>query len=325
VLARCRQRTRIRANTTPIRTGPLPVLAILIRSALLIVNPASRRGVSGEREARDAFRAAGVPCVVVRTERRGHAAELARERASGSDAVFVLSGDGTAMEVIGALTGMGHPVAVLPGGTGNQIARYLRTPLGIRSAVRTLLHGETQRLDLGRLTDGRRFALIAGFGMDAAMIAGASDRDKRRFGVAAYLWSGIRALLRNERFQVRAVVDGVVHERECGLAMIVNVGALFGGRLTAAPGVRADDGLLDLCLFSAASPIEGFDVVRRCAARDFRPHRNMVFARGHEVRLETVPPSMAEADGELLGAVTLDAVAEPDAALLLRADATRRD
>jgi diacylglycerol kinase (ATP) len=290
----------------------------LIRSVLLISNPASRRGAMGEPEALRAFRDAGVRCEAVRTTRPGHAAEIARDLIDGHDAVFTLGGDGTAMEVVGALVGDHRPVGILPGGTGNQLARHLRSPLGIGTAARALLAGEVERLDVGMLADGRRFALAAGFGLAARAMEGASERAKRTFGVGAYMWSSTRALFRDEQLQVRATVDGVSYERVCALAIVANVGALFGGVLSMGPGVRADDGLLDLCLFAARTPLEGMDVVRRCMTKDFRPHRNMLYARGSEIRLETVPPSLAQADGDLLGDVGLVAVAEPLAARLLR-------
>lgn len=288
-----------------------------MRSALVIVNPASRRGLWGEAAAVRAFAAAGVACRVVRTQEPGHAAALARAHAAGHDAVFTLGGDGTAMEVVGAL-GTTYPVGVLPGGTGNQLARHLGTPLNIGRAVRALVAGGEHHLDVGAFPDGRRFALVAGFGMDAAMIAGASPALKRRFGIGAYLWSAARALWRNECLPVRAVVDGVVYERTCRLAMIANVGSFLDGLIATGPGVTPDDGLLDLCLFSANTVGEAMDVVRRCAFRDFRPHRNMLFARGRTIRLETLDPSPAQADGELLAAAPLEVVAEPLAARLLR-------
>ena len=283
------------------------------------MNPASRRGAESELAALRAFRAAGVSCRVVHTGRRGDTAALAREQGNDCDAIFTLGGDGTAMEAISALAGTNRPVAILAGGTGNQLARYLRTPLAIGRAVRALLDGRTERMDLGRLADGRHFALSAGFGMDVEMMSGASESAKKRFGVGAYLWSGARALLRNGRIHVRATVDGVRYERECAVAMIVNVGAFFGGRVAAGPGVRADDGLLDLCLYSAKSSLEGMDVVRRCVMHDFRPHPNLLFARGREIGLETDPPSVAQADGEILGVVSLQASSSPQAALVLRA------
>jgi diacylglycerol kinase (ATP) len=272
-----------------------------------------------------------------RTDWAGHAAELATsafapdaalaisgaaaragQLPGGFDAVFTLGGDGTAMEVIGALSGRGIPVGVLPAGTANQLARYLGVPLDVARATRAHLAAEPSALDLGRLATGRRFVLTAGVGMDVAMIAGATTRAKRLFGVAAYAVSGLRALFANARHHIRATVDGVVVERECAVAMIVNIGAFFAGRLQAGPGIRPDDGQLDLCVFSARSSLEGADVLRRCYSGDFRPHRNMYFARGTSITLESDPLTVAEADGELLPAERLTAVVEAGAACLLR-------
>ncbi len=285
----------------------------MIRSVLLIANPAARRGGTGEPEALRAFRDAGVRCDAVRTEHPGHAGGLARDLIDGHDAVFTLGGDGTAMEVVGALVDDDRPVGILPGGTANQLVRHLGSPLGIGAAVRALLGGRADRLDVGKLADGRRFALAAGFGLAARAMEGASPNAKRTLGVGAYVVSSTRALLRNEQLQMRATVDGVVYERVCAMAIIANIGALFGDGLAMGPGVRADDGLLDLCLFSARTPFEAMDIFRRCVTGNFRPHRNMVYARGAEIRLEALPPSLAQADGDLLGNVALVAVAEPRA------------
>lgn len=281
------------------------------------MNPASRRGALDESLALKAFTAAGVKCEAVRTERRGHAAQLASELSRNYDALFTLGGDGTAMEVVGALVGSGVPVGVLPGGTGNQIARHLNTPLSIPVAVKALLSGSETSMDLGRLADNRRFALTAGYGMDVEAMARASASAKRRFGVGAYLWTGIGALLRNNQVQVRATVDGVIYERSCGLAMIANVGALMNGFIATGPAVRSDDGILDLCLLSPRSALEAFELTRRSIFRDFRTHPAMLYARGRCIDIEGVPPAAAQADGELLGPVALSAVCEPGAARLL--------
>ena len=289
-----------------------------MRSVLLVVNPASRGGEAGAEQALRAFHGLGVRCEVARTARAGHAAEIAGERAAAHDAVFTFGGDGTAMEVVGALAGSAVRVGILPGGTGNQLAKYLGTPSGVGRAVRALVSGGEVRIDLGVLSSGRRFAITSGIGMDTTTIAGASSQAKRRFGVGAYFWSGLRALAGAERHVVRATVDGVQYERECALAMIANVGTLLGGLISLGPAVRTDDGLLDLCLFSARTPLEGLDNMRRCLTRDFRPHPRMLFARGREITIETERPTLSQADGELLDMEPLHALAEPLAARLLR-------
>src|SRR5438477_13096158 len=90
---------------------------IQIRRALLIVNPGSRLGGKTLPKAQRAFFDAGVHCDTMLTDSPGHGARLATEHAQSYDAVFTLGGDGTAIEVIGALANTGPPVGILPGGT----------------------------------------------------------------------------------------------------------------------------------------------------------------------------------------------------------------
>ena len=90
-------------------------------------------------------------------------------RAADYDAVFTLGGDGTAMEVAGALALSGIPIGVLAGGTGNLLGRALGIPRSVKRAVPMLLAGEVRRIDLG-IVRGRHFAVAAGVGIDAAMV-----------------------------------------------------------------------------------------------------------------------------------------------------------
>ena len=161
---------------------------------------------------------------------------------------------GTVMEVIPALAGVdgAPPVGILPGGTANVLARSLRIPMRIERAVRALLDGEEAHLDLGRLADGRRFAIGLGVGLDAAMIGAASSGLKRWLGPLAYALTAARAGLRLERFHLRLTVDGRVHELDTSSVLIANFGAgvdnidlesarARGITVTNTPGVLTDD------------------------------------------------------------------------------------
>ena len=77
----------------------------------------------------EAVNKTGAVIEVARTERSGHAAEIAAARAEQFDVVLTLGGDGTAMEVAGALAWRDTPIGVLPGGTGNLLARALGVPM----------------------------------------------------------------------------------------------------------------------------------------------------------------------------------------------------
>jgi YegS/Rv2252/BmrU family lipid kinase len=296
-------------------------VALLIRRALLIANPASRRGRLLSEIARRELTGRGIDVDVARTERPGHAAEIATARAAEYDAVFTLGGDGTVMEVAGALAGSGHPIGVLPGGTGNLLARALGIPFRIKRAVAALIDGTESWIDLGRLDDGRRFAIAAGVGIDATMVAETPSWLKRRLGVLAYTLMGaratFRAVTRREFFDARLTVDGVVHERRAAAVMIANFGAVLGERIVLGPNIRTDDGLLDGCIFSPRSVADAFRIVWRLMRHDFSSDPCVLYCRGRDIRVETTPRLHAQADGELLGTTPFHAVVEPLAARLL--------
>ena len=290
---------------------------VRVRRALLIVNPASRRAIVRLPLARDAFALAGVECEVVATEHPGHAAALASERAGAFDAVFTLGGDGTAMEVVGALTEGSLPVGILPGGTGNLIARALGTPLHVGHAVVALLHGEVREIDLGRLGDGRHFAFAAGIGIDATMVAATTAEAKRRFGIGAYVRTGVQAALAMESFTLRATVDGAVHTFRATAALVANFGAVLRGVITLGPAISPDDGMLDLCVFTPADAGEAVRIGWRIVRKDFAPDPAMHFLKGRTFLLETDPPRATQADGELIGITPLGVSLAPRAARLL--------
>ncbi len=294
----------------------------LVRRALLVVNPAAGNAAGREARAARAFAAAGVEVRVERTARPGHAGELAASLAPDDvDAVFTLGGDGTAMEVVGALAHSGLPVGILPGGTGNLIARTLGTPLGTARAVRALLNGDRARIDLGVVQADagppRYFAFAAGVGIDARMIEETPAALKRKLGWLAYGLTASRAMLARDRFAVRVVVDGEEIRRDAAAVMIVNFGAVLGDLFRFGPGIRHDDGRLDLCLFAPQSVGDAVRVMWRLMRKDFRDDRCLLYRSGREFRVEPLTPRGAQADGELLGRTPITVRVEPLAATLL--------
>ena len=288
-----------------------------MKRVLLVANPASRRGAKLRDAAVRALRDAGVECDVALTERPGHGREICLARHDGYDAVFALGGDGTAMEIVDALAGSGKPVGVLPGGTGNLIARALGIPLLMKRAVRSLLRGKVRRLDLGCIDDRYRFAFAAGVGVDAEMIEKTPRWLKRRVGIVAYALVAGRAVLFGRPVKVRATVDGETVERAAVSVMLANFGAVLKDRITLGPEIRQDDGMLDLCVFSPAGPIDALRIVWKLLRKDFRDDRRVLYRKGRDFLIETDPPARYEADGELLGTTPFRARVDPLAATVL--------
>jgi diacylglycerol kinase (ATP) len=297
-------------------------VALLIRRVLLIANPASRRAGGLHGVAVAALTARGIEVDLRLTERAGHAREIAARDADAYDAVFALGGDGTAMEVAGGMAGNPVPLGVLAGGTGNLLARALGIPLDVRKAVHALLDGDVLACDLGRLAGGERFAVAAGVGIDARMVALTPRWLKRRLGVLAYWLTAGRAafgsvLTRRGRFRVRLTVDGKVEEREAVMAMVANFGAVLDDLITFGPGIRYDDGVLDAVVYSPESLWDAVTIMWRLIRKDFRSTPHVLYRSGCHIRIETFPPQPVQADGELLGIVPFEVTCEPHAALVL--------
>jgi diacylglycerol kinase (ATP) len=271
-----------------------------IERVLLIVNPASRRGARSRDKALKAFHDAGVACDYIPTEAPGHAAILAKTHAHKYQAVFTLGGDGTVMEVLSALAHQGPPLGVLGGGTGNVVARTLGIPLNPARAVPMLLNGDEATMDLGRLGDGRRFAIGVGVGLDATMISEAPARMKRRFGFMAYVIGGFKAVLRNQKFHLRLTVDGVLFERTASAVLVANFGAVLNDLVSFGDGIVRDDGLLNACVFSPVNFGDALRLFWRMVRKDFRADPCLFYKSGREFRIETNPAMPAQADGELM-------------------------
>jgi diacylglycerol kinase (ATP) len=194
-----------------------------LRNALLIHNPNAGNGGSGRRrmldEARRIFSSAGIEAELIETRRPGDATEMAqRATTEGRQLVIACGGDGTLNEVVNGLAaeqnGDRVPLALLPGGTANVLAKELNLPWDIPGAAEKLIHGELRDIALGLATpleqpeQKRYFLSVAGAGPDG-MIVYAIDLDlKARVGILAYWWQGAREIFRYRFPHFRVVADG---------------------------------------------------------------------------------------------------------------------
>jgi diacylglycerol kinase (ATP) len=191
-----------------------------LRNALLIHNPNAGNGGSGRRrlldEARRILSQGGIEVDLQETRAPGDATAMAqRATAEGRQLVIACGGDGTLNEIINGLAGQqnGHrvPLALLPGGTANVLAKEIDMPWDIPAAAEKLLHGEVKEIALGLATPleepskARYFLSVAGAGPDGTIVYSIDLDLKARVGILAYWWQGAREIFRYKYPHFRVV------------------------------------------------------------------------------------------------------------------------
>ena len=211
--------------------------------ALLLVNSKARRGQEDLSQIRERLSSGGLELIEPRGE-SGDWSELIRRHHREADLIVLGGGDGTINRALGGLLEAQRPLGILPLGTANDLARTLALPSDPVAACEVILSGHIQRIDVGRVND-RPFLNVASVGLAVDVTRRLSQGAKSRWGVLAYLWAAIAALLRGHSFAVEICCDDE-RLRTRTWQVAVGNGRNYGGGLTIHQEARIDDGLLDL-------------------------------------------------------------------------------
>lgn len=273
---------------------------------LLVVTNAAAGSTDDERV--DAALAVLREAADVRVDTCADAGDLDRLLGGLGDRTLVLAGgDGSVHTAVATLHRRGElspdrPLALLPLGTGNDLARTLGIPLDPAEAARALLTGRRRPLDL--LVDDTGGVVVnavhMGIGAEAAEKAGAL---KERLGKAAYAVGSVLAGAGSTGWDLRVDVDGEpLHTDEPVLMVGVANGRTIGGGAELAPDAVPDDGLLDVVVATSTGPLArlGFGVALREGGHVER--EDVVAVRARTVTV-TGEPFPLNADGELDGPV----------------------
>jgi diacylglycerol kinase family enzyme len=234
---------------------------------------------------------------------------------AGVDLVIAAGGDGTVRGVGSATRAHGLPFAVVPIGTANLLARNLGLPLlDAEAAVRIAFTGSTKRIDLGvldyRLEDGteasRGYLVMAGFGIDADMVAGTDKRLKRSIGWVAYVGPIVWAMRPRRGVALQVSVDGATPtDQQLHSVFLGNCGIITAG-IRLLPDALMDDGLLDLLTIRNVA-----SWVRRRSLRGYAVdapggsrRREFSYTTARTVELTMSQPAQFQADGDSIGLVT---------------------
>jgi diacylglycerol kinase (ATP) len=247
----------------------------------------------------------------------------------GASVVIAVGGDGTVRAVAEALRDSEVPLAVVPTGTGNLLARNLDLLRGsMAESVAIAFRGRNRAIDVGVAsattaegeTTDHVFLVMAGVGLDARMIANTRPGLKRQVGWLAYVDAGVRVIPSAQPFRIRYSTGGRPERAaRVNTVLVANCG-LLPGNIVFLPDARIDDGVLDIALLHPGGMLGWLTIWRRVSwenavlrrfavgrsiirLTETRNKRTMTTLRSGDIRISVEQPQEFELDGDEFGSV----------------------
>lgn len=293
-------------------------LVMANRKAILISNPRTGRYAARARtpieQIRDRLASLGVDTELVNTTGPGHATQVAaRATQNGTTDVIVAGGDGTINEAIQGMAGTQARLGIIPRGTANVLARELHLPADENEATDVIARGRSRTIHFGVAIDEatqtrRYFLLMAGIGVDAAVVTEVPASLKSRFGKAAFWFSGFRQLTRWNPPVFTVEIDKLQYQ-----ATFVAIGnaAKYGGDLAITPRARLDLAEFEVCIIQTTSRWRYLHLASQ--ALSYGLNENSPDVRFlHTSSVRAFGDAAVQVDGEVIGKLPMRFEIAPD-------------
>jgi diacylglycerol kinase (ATP) len=312
-----------------------------VSQAALIYNPAAgggrlRKQIHHLEEAQKILSRSGIETTLLVTGEPGDATEFARQCvADDYDLVIASGGDGTNNEVVNGLAGSRVPLAVLPCGTANILAKELGIPWDVRRAAELIPSARPQRIALGSMEPWpappepagngaarRYFLCVGGAGADGALVYSLDLGTKMKAGILAYWMEGVRQLL-GYRFPAFRITS---QERSVEATLVV-VGRTkhYGGPFQITTGASLFEEQFEVVAVTSQNPLVFLSYLPALWLGYLRRRNDVHYWKTDALRCE-VPGGVvhAQIDGEPAGRLGVTFRIVPSALTLMVPQTARR-
>ena len=281
------------------------------RTACLIFNP-----VSGQRDSEQdlaTIKACLEPEMTLDiqfTSKEVDAGKLARQAVKNNAQVIIASGgDGTVSAVTEALIETDITLGVISRGTANAFANAIGIPTTIDAACQTILAGATKKVDAAMCND-KPMILLAGIGFEAETVKDADREAKDRFGMLAYILSGLKQLQDFKTFTAEIETEDKVITVDASAVTIANAAPPSSVLAQGTAKVIFDDGLLDITILApqtkAGAIATSLHLLQSAANKEAAEREGVGYLRSGWVKVTTDPPQRVVLDGEIIGKTPIE-------------------
>ena len=232
---------------------------------------------------------------IVYTERKGHAAQLAKQAAQeGVNVVVAVGGDGTVNEVARSLVHTESALGIIPCGSGNGLARHLFIPINPVKALKILAECQIERLDYGKINN-QPFFCTCGIGFDAFISQKFAEAGKR--GLMTYVDNTLKGGLnyKPERYQIS--FDGEEQTYEAFLIACANA-SQYGNNVYIAPSASMNDGLMDVTILEPFNLLEAPQVVLQLLNKTIDKNHHAKTFQCQRLHIHRDAPGVVHYDGD---------------------------
>ena len=227
----------------------------------VVINPVSGTlspDVKRER-IQSALQAHNVPFEIYETTGKEDVTQVVREAVQlGFELFLAVGGDGTVAAVASGLVDTQIPLAVIPTGTWNALARNLDIPLAIDQALELVFQGHRIQVIDAMQVEDKFYILNISTGIGSRTMRRVKREVKRRFGVLADLWAGFIELMGFETFWFDVTIDGKRTRFQALEVMVANSKIIGLKAIQLDPEIHMDDGILNVCRLYAGNLIDFF-------------------------------------------------------------------
>lgn len=247
--------------------------------------------------------------IVSRLEAKGCSVNVHQTRAPGDaerliansdlsevDVIAAAGGDGTFNEVLNGLPDNGPPLAILPFGTVNVLAKEIGLKASINAIADMVAFGTSRRITVGNV-NGRRFALMASVGLDAIVVDKVNLTLKYRVGRLAYLYETLKQLATHRPVTYQLSINGCKQEVA---GIIIANGRYYAGRYITSPTADLEKPLLDVCRLTGTGCLTPASYFLSLVLGQFAKRADVRISEASQFEILGPEGAPLQADGDIL-------------------------
>lgn len=211
--------------------------------------------------------------------------------------ILVAGGDGTVDNVVNAMMerNINLPLAILPVGTANDFAKFIKLPKRVSEAVEKILSSEPMLVDVGKINQ-KYFINVASTGLFTDISQKTNTNLKNTIGKLAYYLKGLEELPNFRKLKVKLTSEEMNYEGEMYLMLVFN--GQTAGNLRLATRADICDGYLDVIVIKAVQLYEVLPLFFKILKNEHLDSNKVLYFKTKKITIESEEDIVVDIDGE---------------------------